>query len=224
MSNGNRISYVVSAFPRLSFVVVLVMLLLIVAPEPAHAADQVVTNTNDSGAGSLRQAIADVGAGETNTFDLSSYPTTITLTSGELVINKNLTITGPSADLLTIRSEFTSRVFNVSSGTATISGLTIRDGYVIDNPAQGGGVYVASGATLTLQLVTVTHNTAEGSDLLALGGIARGGGIHSDGTLSVTASTISGNYALGGDALSPPYIGGSGEGGGIYSSSFGEVV
>ncbi len=97
--------------------------------ELAAAGDQVVTNTNDSGAGSLRQALVDVGSGGTITFSLS-YPATITLTSGELAITKDMTITGPGADQLAISGNDASRVFNVNSGTSTISGITIRDGYV----------------------------------------------------------------------------------------------
>jgi hypothetical protein len=51
-----------------------------------------VTNTNDSGPGSLRSAIASAAAGDTIQFASSLASQTITLTSGQLVINKNLTI------------------------------------------------------------------------------------------------------------------------------------
>ena len=62
-----------------------------------------VINTNDSGAGSLRQAIADAASSDTINFNLSNCPCTITLTSGELVIGKNLTIEGPGTSQLTDR-------------------------------------------------------------------------------------------------------------------------
>ncbi len=53
-----------------------------------------VMNNGDSGAGSLRQALLDVGPGGTITFDKSLSGATITLTSGTLQITKNLTIDG----------------------------------------------------------------------------------------------------------------------------------
>src|ERR1044071_2265868 len=63
---------------------------------PAGARGEVITvfNANDSGAGSLRQAIFDASAGDTINFALPQSVTAILLTSGELLINKNLTING----------------------------------------------------------------------------------------------------------------------------------
>src|SRR5436190_20790724 len=49
-----------------------------------------VTTTNDSGIGSLRQAIANALSGGTVTFNASLAGQAIVLTSGELVIDKNL--------------------------------------------------------------------------------------------------------------------------------------
>ncbi len=51
----------------------------------------VVTSLADAGAGSLRATIAAAPAGDTITFSVAG---TITLTSGELVVNKALTIDG----------------------------------------------------------------------------------------------------------------------------------
>ena len=85
-----------------------------------------VTNLNDSGADSLRQAIIDAVAGDTIEFGITG---TITLTSGLLSINKDLTITGPGAGSLTIDGNASSRIFNVGSGaTVSISGLTLTNG------------------------------------------------------------------------------------------------
>ena len=65
------------------------------------AATITVVNGNDSGAGSLRQAILVASSGDTINFAPSV--TTVTLTSDELVIDKNLTITGPGANRLTVQ-------------------------------------------------------------------------------------------------------------------------
>ena len=63
----------------------------------AHAATITVINTNDSGPGSLRQALADANDGDTINFDPALNGQTINLTSGELVIGKDITIDGPGS-------------------------------------------------------------------------------------------------------------------------------
>src|SRR5438309_9884638 len=85
-----------------------------------------VTSANDAGPGSLRQAIADAASGDTIIFDLA-VPSQISLTSGELLIDKDLIITGPGATSLTISASpsASSRIFEVISGAnVTISGVT----------------------------------------------------------------------------------------------------
>src|SRR6266571_8497374 len=89
----------------------------------ASAATITVINTSDSGAGSLRQAISDSSSGDTINFDSSLNGQTITLTSGELLIDENLTITGPGANLLAVNGNAADRVFEIISGIdVTISG------------------------------------------------------------------------------------------------------
>jgi hypothetical protein len=157
-----------------------------------------VTNNNDSGAGSLRQAIADANDGDTIHFGITG---TITLTTGQLLVAKSVTISGPGAASLTINGNLTSRVFHVSSGvTAVIAGLTITNGNSQDEgPNTGGGIY-NDHATLALDNCTVSGNYAGYG----------GGGVHnSSGTLTVTNSTFSGNSAN--------YLFGVGSGGGIFT-------
>jgi hypothetical protein len=79
-------------------------------------ADIHVTNLNDSGAGSLRQAIQDVTPGEFVFIDLAG---TINLTSA-LVIDKDVLIEGPGARTLTIaRSGPTKfRIFHITAWRA----------------------------------------------------------------------------------------------------------
>src|SRR5262250_1653101 len=68
---------------------------------PVHAATITVTNTNDSGPGSLRQALANANNGDTINFAVTG---TISLFNGELLIGKNVTIAGPGANQLTINA------------------------------------------------------------------------------------------------------------------------
>ena len=75
----------------------------------ARGATLTVTSTGDSGAGSLRQAILDAASGDTIEFAVTG---TIVLTSGELSINKSLTIHGPGSGDLSIRGNNARRVFN----------------------------------------------------------------------------------------------------------------
>jgi hypothetical protein len=107
-----------------------------------------VQNNLDSGAGSLRAAIASVRNGDTIVFAPSLEGQTITLTSGELLIKRNLTIVGPGAGNLTISGNHTSRVFEVAGGArkVTLSGLTISNG-VAD---LGGGIYFQGGHQVTI--------------------------------------------------------------------------
>ncbi|MBI4463628.1 MAG: hypothetical protein HY647_02890, partial [Acidobacteria bacterium] len=94
-----------------------------------------VSNTNDSGAGSLRDAIAGAASGDIILFNVNG---TITLTSGEIEISKNLTITGPGAESLAISGNKVSRVFSITGGyTVVISGLFIENG----DDLLGGGIF-----------------------------------------------------------------------------------
>jgi parallel beta-helix repeat protein len=162
-----------------------------------------VTNLDDAGAGSLRQAILDTPAGGTVDFQ-PGLSGTITLTSGELLINKDLTMAGPGADVLTVSGNQASRVFDIAASfTVAISGLTIADGRV-SSFIGGGGVF-NNGGSLALTRCTLSDNAATAS---GFGG--DGGGIYNQGALSLTDSTLSGNSAE--------------EGGGLYNASTAAVT
>ena len=77
---------------------------------PARASTITVTNTNDNGPGSLRQALRDAHDGDTVNFAVTG---TILLTSGGLPINKNITISGPDPNQLSVDGSQASLVFGI---------------------------------------------------------------------------------------------------------------
>jgi hypothetical protein len=187
-----------------------IVMLAVFSTLPAFGNTSTVTNTSDSGAGSLRAAIAGASSGDTINFSVTG---TITLTSGELLINQNLTISGPGASSLAISGNSASRVFEIASGTSVaISGLTIQNG----NTPIGGGIY-NHGGTLILTNSTLSLNSADygggiyngggtlnvsNSSLLGNSAAVYGGGIANDtGTVTLTNSTLSSNSALRGGAI-----------------------
>src|SRR5438094_5211040 len=98
--------------------------LLCAIPICGHASPITVTNTNDSGPGSLRQALADANDGDTIDFDPSLNGQTVTLTSGQLNVDKDVAISGPGPDDLVVDGNGQSRVFYINPGkTVTIDGL-----------------------------------------------------------------------------------------------------
>ena len=140
-----------------------------------------VVNTNDNGTGSLRQALADAVDGDTINFNSSLNGQTIRLTSGELLVDKRVTISGPGANALAVDAKHTSRVFYIASGTdITISGLTISNGSAPSHQF-GGGIY-NDHATLTLSSCTISGNAAN------QGG---GGGIFNDQATASVDSAFS---------------------------------
>lgn len=120
-----------------------------------------VTNLNDSGAGSLRQAMIDANgyAGPDTILFASNVRGTITLSSTLPEISESVTIFGPGADLLTISGNNANRVMRTISfftGTLEISGLTIANGY--SGSGAGGGLYMYGG-TLNLSSCVINDNT-----------------------------------------------------------------
>jgi hypothetical protein len=89
-----------------------------------------VTNTNDGGPGSLRNAIASAASGDSIYFNPKAirFPATITLVS-PLIINQKVTINGPGASFVFIDGGHAVQVVRVNAGaTVGIAGVTIQNG------------------------------------------------------------------------------------------------
>jgi hypothetical protein len=175
----------------------------------AAAANITVTTNADTGPGSLRQAVADANplGGDIITFDMDTVARTILLPTGTIIIDKNLIIQGPGANLLTVSNTMPERsVFGVAYlVTSTISGLTISGG--TDSAIYNTGSLTVSDSTITgntgfggggiyspdmfgLNSLTVINSTISDNSVTN-----DGGGIRSDSKLNLINSTISGNSA-----------------------------
>ncbi len=150
-----------------------------------------VTNAGDNGPGTLRKAITDMcSGGGVIDFDFTT-PTTITLATGELILDKPVTLQGPGDDILAISANQQSRVFNITADGVTLTGLTIRDGYTT---GQGGGIYLSG---IGPSFITVTHSTILNNDATS-----NGGGIYmSSGIITLDNCTIDGNSAYTGGGI-----------------------
>jgi len=160
-----------------------------------------VTNLNDSGAGSLRQAIIDANANigpDVILFDImppGTLPGTITLSTGGMDITDSVTITGPGADLLTIDADNGSRIFLIDDGDSgnnivvSISGLMLINGFAGDG-----------GAVSNLEELSIDSCVFERS----LANDGRGGAIYNVGDIEgITNCTFSDNISdTGGGAVS----------------------
>jgi predicted outer membrane repeat protein len=169
---------------------------LFLVATPLTAATITVSNTNDAGTGSLRKAIADASAGDVIDFSITGV---ISLTSGELSITKNLTITGPGASQLTVSGNLSSRVFNLSNSgiggsllsPIVFSGITIANG----RANAGAGIYVFHMRyTLTNCILTNNVATGNGGAIFNTTGIGRLG-------ISITNCLFLNNGAANGGAI-----------------------
>lgn len=158
---------------------------------PSVVLGPVISNTNDSGPGSLRQAIADANAGDTLTY-IGAKPGVITLTTTDIALTKNVTISGPGASNLTISGGGTLEILKISSGvTATINGVTIANG-----ASNAGVAGIDDFGALTLDSDVFSNNRNTSGYPGTSNGY--GGAISEENAagLTVTNTTFTNNYAI----------------------------
>lgn len=200
------------------------LLLAIAAASTSTAATFTVTNTDDAGPGSLRQAVADAhtapGA-DTIVFDpgVFSSPQTITVLT-EIRISPGsvidtLTIAGPGRDLLTLSGNNVSRIFRCDAGdTNSISAMTLTKGaggdggaiqnasnltltdiHFIENVTNSGGAIYHSAGALNVLRCAFTSNKTTGTNINGDGGSAME---LRGGTATIYDSVMTGGTTLGG--------------------------
>ena len=190
--------------PLLTLVLFIFSLLPI---QTVHAATNIVTNTNDSGPGSLRQAIADSMGFSPIIFDAALSGQTITLDS-PLIIASITTIDGSSLKSpISISGNSANTVFKIDggmnvvldsliikNGAANFGGGIYNEGYLIVNHCTFSGNFSHNdgGAIYNLQALTVHNSTFIGNSALL-----NGGGIYHiyNQTLTIDNSTFYNNSA-----------------------------
>jgi len=197
-----------------------------------YGATNVVTTLADSGPGSLRQTIADSNPEDTIVFATNG---TMTLTTGELVIDKSLNLFGTGATNLILSGNNSSRVFHITSAAAVvvINDLAITHGKAPDgvagvNGSNGGGILNEGSFTLNGCLVSSSRagnggfgGDGAGGDYYHDGGTGgtggnggHGGGIYSWGPLTMSRCSVVSNAAGTGGKGGTGGIGGTGTDGG----------
>jgi len=145
-----------------------------------------VSNINDSGSRSLRQAINGICPGGTINFDSSLAGQTITLNS-TLWVPKDMTINGSGlTSKIRISGNNNVTVFRVLGFAVSFNNLMITKG----NSGNGAGGGIQTRGTLNIANSVISENS---------GGL--GGGIQNLGTLSITNSTFLNNFAIQGGGI-----------------------
>jgi hypothetical protein len=144
-----------------------------------------VSNVNDSGSGSLREALSNAVDYDTITIDPALAGQTINLTSRLPEINKNLTIEGNEITLSgsgITPTDYNSQIMYMIGGEVTIRRVHFKDGTAND----GGGAICSFIGTLNLESCIFSGNRTTDT-------YASGGAIYNEGTLSVSGCTFYGN-------------------------------
>jgi predicted outer membrane repeat protein len=161
-----------------------------------------VTNTNDAGAGSLRQAVLDANAHLATGPDTISFAPgvggTITLTA-DLIVLDGVEVQGPGAAKLALTRTKGGHILRTSadyfapvSVNLTISGLTLRDANASGGVARSGAAILSKGA-LVLRDCVVSGNGDPFEPSPYLGG----GAIYHAGAATFERCTFSGNVVRG---------------------------
>ena len=180
-------------------------------PPRLRAGSIPVTNCNDSGPGSLRDAVAAAVSGQT--IDLTNTGCSlITLTTGAIGIGQAaLTLQGPTSDFLEISGNNTYQVlFHSGAGTLVVDHLTLSAGRKYQtgaelSPARGGCAFSAG----TLYVSNTEVKYCEAEDTSSSYGV-KGGALYATSGITLSYSSVynsraysTASYARGGGIYTP---------------------
>lgn len=166
------------------------------------------TDTKGTLRGSVKEANAHVGA-DTIPIEVTG---TIELQSALQIIFDPVSIAGPGAGQLEVRRVGSAPfpVFAFSSiDPSTLSGLTVSKGRAVG----GGGFVIGGGVRNSEGSLTLTGVTLKGNEALAEGGDderAEGGGVYSEGPLTLRDSVVTENVARASDGTAETLAAGGG--------------
>ena len=193
-----------------------------------------VDNCNDSGVGSLREALNIVV--NTDVVDLTHLTcSTISLTSGALVIGQSdLTLIGPGEHKLAIDGRNTGAVlYHLGNGNLSVAELSIVNGHKYRKDGSASGACIHTNGNLYLDHVSIDHCRASA----LYGRSAFGGAVYVMGDATIDRSTISnssavadatavalggglcvlGGLSMGGSTIADNSASGGGFGGALYA-------
>lgn len=156
----------------------------------AGAATLQVTTCDDTGAGSVRDAVARAVSGDT--IDMRALGCNrISLGHGPITILQNdLTLLGPNRAVALHGRDATQVVRHLGIGSLRIMGLSIAHGFVAGDQALGGCIY--SEGSVELRNSQVHHCVAFG---VGVDNFAGGGGVYVQHDLSLLTSSVYDNIA-----------------------------
>ena len=180
---------------------------------------QIVTNGDDAGPGSLRDAVAQANANAGADVITFNGNFTVNLTSGEILVTDDVTITGNgTGNTIIDGSSNSGRIFNfqmdggiIAGASSTLDAITIQNGSITGTADGGGAIFVSANDIVAPSSLTIVNcdfnNNSTESDTSGDGG---GGAIYaSDVSLDITGTEFNNNIATAA----------SGSGGAIYYES-----
>lgn len=211
--------------PFLPVLAAIVCCIAVSMPGRAHAATITVSNCNDSGPGSFRDAVAAATDGDT--LDVAATPfCAIRVTSEVVIPQNNLAIRGRSGNPVIIETFIqTSRLIrHTGTGTLSFFGVALDFGREVGPLAMGGCVLSEGHVELDTSQVEFCEAIAEGEGSMALGGgiharsvharntrfdwnhavgeNSHGGAISTEERVTLYLATLGGNVAAYGGAVS----------------------